>query len=191
MPPPGAKPFRSLKGQLLLDGGGLQGSYFHRTVLLICRHNAEGAFGLVLNRPSAKSLGEALAGKIPDALHNEILHQGGPVQPEALSFLHSDQLLLTANVIDKVSVGHDLEELCEMGRSWSPNQRLRVFAGYAGWAPGQLDDELRRKAWLVHPASIDLIFEQPTENLWKRVLRQRGGWEERLLADAPDDLSAN
>ena len=180
----------SFKGQLLLDGGSLAGSFFHRSVVLICQHSAEGAFGLIINRRTDKQVGEALTADLPAKLKDEPLYIGGPVQPSGLCFLHSDALLLNANVISNVSVGQSLDELVELGGSFSPTQRLRIFAGYAGWSPGQLDDELNRGAWVTHPATAELVFHETPGELWRFILRQRG-WEQRLLADGPDDISWN
>lgn len=191
MPKAKNKPFQSLKGLLLLDGGGLGGSYFNRTVVLMCEHNQEGALGLILNRPSENRLEDVLTAELPPKLRGEILFGGGPVQPAALSYLHNDPGMLTGNVMPQLSIGHDLDELVSIGESWSPALQLRVFAGYAGWAPGQLDDEMRRDAWLINPADIDLIFRSPPEELWKLILRKRPKWEERILADAPEDISFN
>jgi putative transcriptional regulator len=185
------KGHKSLKGQLLLDGGKLFGSYFHRSVVLICEHDPDGAFGLILNRPSDNKLRDVLPGDLPESLKDERLFGGGPVQPAAMSYLHHDAFIPSANVITNLTVGHDLEELIEIGKSWSPAKQLRVFAGYAGWSPGQLDDEIKRQAWLQHPASIDLVFFTSPDTLWRHILRQRESWQERLLADAPEDISSN
>jgi putative transcriptional regulator len=185
------KRLQSLKGSLLLDGGKLTGSWFHRTVVLICRHDATGAFGLVLNRPEDRRLGEVLGAELPESLEGENVFNGGPVQPTALSFLHLDPAMLLPNVIDHVRVAHDLNELDEVGRGWMPNQRLRVFAGYAGWSPGQLEREMRQEAWLTHPATSDLLFHVPPDGLWRAILKSRPQWEERILADAPEDLGWN
>src|SRR5207245_1985024 len=88
-----------LKGQLLLDSGLLNGSFFQRTVVLVCQHDAEGAFGLVLNRSSGNKLGEMLVAEVPDQLKEEPLYLGGPVQLSALSFLHADDFLPEASVM--------------------------------------------------------------------------------------------
>jgi putative transcriptional regulator len=181
----------SLKGQLLLDGGKLSRSYFHRTVVLICEHNAEGAFGLVLNRPSEAKLADTLGRELPETIRADALFGGGPVQPAALSYLHADAFLLGPNVLPNLTLGHDLEALIEIGQGWSPTKQLRVFAGYAGWSPGQLDEEMRREAWLVQPATTELVFHTPPEDLWRHILRVRNRWPERLLADAPEDFAAN
>ena len=185
-----ASEFKSLKGRLLLDGGKLRGSFFHRTVVLICQHDAEGAFGLVLNRAAGKKVGDAIVADVPESLKEQPLYLGGPVQPSLLSYLHTDQLLLNANVMPNLNLGHSLEGLVEIGESFSATQNVRVFAGYAGWSPGQLDDEMKREAWLIHPASMDLVFHEKPEELWQLILRKMG-WKYRLLAEAPEDLSWN
>ncbi len=179
-----------LQGQLLLDGGNLRGSFFHRTVVLICRHDAEGAFGLVLNRASDNKVGEMLVADLPEALKEQPLFLGGPVQPGALSFLRSEDYLPEANVMPSLHLSHSLDDLIEMGESYSAARKVRLFAGYAGWSPGQLEDEMRRRAWLTHPASLELVFSEAPEHLWRLILRQKGA-AYRLLAEAPEDYSLN
>jgi putative transcriptional regulator len=180
-----------LKGQLLLDSGELGGSFFQRTVLLICQHDAEGAFGLVLNRTSGSKAGEMIIADLPDVLKEQQLFVGGPVQPTALSFLHSDSFIPDATVLPNLSMGHSLDSLVEIGESFSPTKKVKLFAGYAGWSSGQLENEMKRKAWLTHPASLELIFDTPPEKLWQIVLRTKGGWQNRILSQSPDDLSWN
>ncbi len=179
-----------LKGQLLLDSGQLRGSFFQRTVVLICQHDAEGAFGLVLNRTTGNQAGEMIVADLPETLKGCPLFLGGPVQPSALSFLHTDSFIPDANVMANLSLGHSLDTLVELGESFSPTRKVKLFAGYAGWSPGQLEDELKRHAWLTHPASLDLVFDTTPEELWQKVLRQKGG-KYRLLAQMPEDLSLN
>lgn len=184
------KEIESLQGTLLLDGGKLRGSFFHRTVVLICQHDAEGAFGLVLNRATDNSVGEMIPDGLPETLEGLPLFLGGPVQPAALSYLHSDTFLSEANVLPDLNLGHSLEGLAEVGSSFSTTRKVRVFAGYAGWSAGQLDDEMRRESWLTHPASIEMVFASEPEHLWREILAAKG-WQYRLLADSPDDLSHN
>ena len=181
---------KSLKGQLLLDGGKLRGSFFHRTVVLICQHDAEGAFGLVLNRPTNSTVGEMIVADLADRLKTQTLYLGGPVQPAAMSYLHADTYLPQANVIPNLSLGHALDDLTELAASFSPTQQVRIFAGYAGWSPGQLDDEMKRDTWMTHPGSLDLVFHPRPEEVWKMILRDKG-FKYRLVAEAPDDLSSN
>ena len=181
---------KQLKGQLLLDGGQLSGSFFQRTVVLVCQHDSEGAFGLVLNRSSGNKLGDMVIADLPEQLKDEPLFLGGPVQLSALSFLHSDDFLPEASVMPNLDLGHSLDTLVEIGESFSTTKKVRTFAGYAGWSPGQLEDEMKRDAWLTHPASLELIFNTKPEQLWKLLLRQKGP-KYRLVADMPEDASLN
>ena len=179
------------KGQLLLDSGQLSGSFFQRTVVLICQHDAEGAFGLVLNRATGSKVGEMIVADLPEVLKESPLYFGGPVQPTALSFLHTDNFIPDANVLPNLNMDHSLDALVDIGESFSAEKKVRLFAGYAGWSGGQLEDEMKRKAWLAHPASLELVFNTPTEQLWQTVLRRKGGWRNKLRAQMPEDLSWN
>src|SRR5271157_367383 len=148
-----------LRGQLLLDSGQLGGSFFQRTVVLICQHNVEGAFGLVLNRSLGKTVGEMIVADLPHPLKESPLYLGGPVQPAALSYLHTDHFIPDADVLPNLALGHSLDDLLEVGESFSTQKKVKLFAGYAGWSAGQLEDEIRRKAWLMFPASLELVFD--------------------------------
>ena len=179
-----------LKGQLLLDSGQLRGSFFQRTVVLICQHDAEGAFGLVLNRTSGNKVGELLVADLPEIIKESPLFLGGPVQPGALSFLHTDSFIPDANVLPNLNLAHSVDALVEIGGSFSPTRKIKMFAGYAGWSPGQLEDEMKRKSWLVHPASLELVFDTDPDQLWRAVLTRKG-WKYKLMADMPEDVSLN
>ncbi|MBU6409124.1 MAG: YqgE/AlgH family protein [Verrucomicrobia bacterium] len=180
-----------LKGRLLLDSGKLTGSFFQHTVILVCQHNSEGAFGLVLNREIGKTVGEMIVADLPDALKEAPLFLGGPVQPAALSFLHTDAFLPDAEVMPNLALGHSLDELVDVGESFSPAKKVRMFAGYAGWSPGQLEEEIKHKSWLSFPASLELVFDVPPRQLWRKILSGKGGWKNKLLAEMPEDLSLN
>src|ERR1035437_2448769 len=179
-----------LQGQLLLDSGGLRGSFFQHTVVLICQHDAEGAFGLVLNRTSGNKVGETLVADLPDVLKESPLYLGGPVEPTALSFLHADNFIPDANVMPNLSLGHSLDDLTDIGESFSPTRKIKMFAGYTGWSPGQLEDEMKRKAWITHPASLELLFDTSPDKLWQIILNQKG-WKYKILGQTPEDLSWN
>jgi len=185
-----SEPEKFLKGQLLLDSGELRGSFFQRSVVLICQHDAEGAFGLMLNRGAGSNVGEMIVADLPEPLKACPLYLGGPVQPSALSFLHTDAFVPDANVIPNLSLGHSLDGLLEIGESFSPTRKIKMFAGYAGWSSGQLEEEMKRKSWLTHPASLDLVFDTDPTQLWQSILRQKG-WKYKLLAQTPEDLSLN
>jgi putative transcriptional regulator len=180
----------SLKGKLILDDGRLKGSFFHRTVILICQHDEEGAFGLVLNRDTGNKVGDAIAAELSDGLRDQHLFLGGPVQPQAMTFLHSDSFTTDANVMPNLRMDQSLEALQEAAESYSPARQLKIFAGYAGWSPGQLDSEMKRNTWLIHPATLEHVFHPDPDQLWKVILEEKG-WRYRLMADGPEDLSWN
>lgn len=179
-----------LRGQLLLDSGQLRGSFFQRTVVLICQHDAEGAFGLVLNRATGTNAGDMIVADLPETLKACPLYLGGPVQPSALSFLHSDAFIPDANILPNLSLGHSLDNLIEIGESFSSTRKVKMFAGYAGWSPGQLEKEMERKAWVTHPASLELVFDSNPDQLWQHILHSKG-WQYRILSQMPEDLSRN
>lgn len=192
-----AKSHKSLKGQLLLDGGQLAGSWFHRSVVLVCEHNAQGAFGLVLTKLSDSRVEDVLEGDLGSVVGGQVLCGGGPVQPAALTFLHTVEAASAvvpptqSVVLPGLWVGHQLEDLAELSRTGPKPGSVRVFAGYAGWSPGQLDAEMKRKAWLTEPATMELIFTVPPEELWRYILKRRTRWQDRLLADSPEDPACN
>lgn len=172
----------SLTGKLLIASPQM-GDWFQRAVVLVVEHAEEGAFGLVLNRPSDATVGEAAPGlgELIGAEH--LMHVGGPVAPDAITAIgeHLDpaaSVKLVAGAAGMV----DLDDPPELGR-------LRVFAGYAGWSQGQLDAEVGSEAWIVEDARPEDLFEDQ-EELWSRVLRRKGG-EFALLAQMPADPSLN
>jgi len=184
---------QSLQGQLILDGGKLVGSPFQHAVVLICDHDPKGAFGLVLNRVSEHAVGESLPEHLPETVKELPLYFGGPVHPPMLSCLvHEPAVteMTAAHVLPGLRLAHDLDELLEPNGEFTPFTQLKFFAGYAGWSPGQLDNEMKDDAWLTHRASIDLVFHSGPENLWKMILRKKGP-AYRLLAESPEDVSSN
>jgi putative transcriptional regulator len=179
----------SLKGRLLLATPALFDPNFRRTVVLVGEHGEEGAMGLVLNRPADVTVGEAvppLAAVVGDEAR---VHVGGPVQPEAVLVLaefedpETAATLVVGNVGFASSAG-DLELLAGTIR------RGRVFAGYSGWGPGQLEAELEEESWLVEPAEGVDLFPEPGDDLFGSVLRRKGGTY-RVLALMPEDPSTN
>ncbi|HET8976389.1 MAG TPA: YqgE/AlgH family protein [Solirubrobacterales bacterium] len=171
----------SLSGQLLIASPSMS-DQFRRAVVLMIEHNEEGAFGLVLNQPSDSTVGE-VAGDLGELIGSEhVVHVGGPVQPNAVTAIgeHSEPEAATKQVLGAVGMV-DLDDPPEL-------HRVRVFAGYAGWGPGQLDAELEAEAWIVEPARPDDVFAEG--DLWADVLERMGG-EYALLARMPLDPSLN
>jgi putative transcriptional regulator len=162
---------------------------FARTVVLVCEHSEDGALGLVLNRDGELLVAES-APELAVLLDDEaVIAEGGPVQPDALLVLaeFDDASHAAIPVIGAVGLmgdGSDLDDLVAV------TKRARVFAGYAGWGPGQLDAELARDDWFVAPAGIDDIFDPDADELWQRVLSRKGG-HFAVVARMPIDPSVN
>lgn len=162
----------SLKGQLLIAAPQLA-DYFRRSVVLVLEHNEDGAMGVVLNRPTETPVAEAVPDLADLAGEDSLVHAGGPVNP--------DTVIALGDVDGKPELlGPDDTEL--------EPRRLRVFAGYAGWAPGQLDGELEEEAWITEPADPDDPFAEG--DLWPEVLQRKGGGY-ALLATMPPDPRLN
>ena len=179
----------SLKGRLLVATPALFDPNFRRTVVLVGEHGEEGAMGLVLNRPSEVTVGEAVPPLAVVADPDSRVHVGGPVQPEAVLVLAeftdpSAAATIVVGDIGFASSEGDLESVGEAVR------RARVFAGYSGWGPGQLEAELEEESWLVEPAEGVDLFPEPGDDLFSSVLRRKGGTY-RVLALMPEDPSAN
>jgi len=178
----------TLQGQLLIASPGLLDPNFRRTVVLVTEHNEEGAAGLVLNRPSPTEVAEVVPQLEPLVEDGEQVWVGGPVQPNAVlvlgEFLDPDD----AAVPLFGSLG--FPSLDEPDEVVPVTTRRRVFAGYAGWGSGQLEDELAREDWIVEPALPDDAFTEAPDELWRDVLRRKGGIYE-LVSRMPEDPSVN
>jgi putative transcriptional regulator len=179
----------SLAGQLLLASPSLRDPNFARTVVLIGVHSEDGAMGIVLNRPSAATVGQAVP-QLEHALSElEPVYVGGPVQPESIVFLAEflDPTLAGLLVLGRIGFpapDASIEDLTEA------TERRRVFAGYAGWGEGQLDAELEQGDWIAQAARPEDVFTQAPQELWSRVLTRMGG-SYALLARMPPDPSVN
>ncbi len=167
----------SLAPSLLLSMPQLLDPNFARSVVLLCEHAKEGAFGLIVNRPSDVSAAEAVHLEPPVQDPNDLpLLIGGPVEPQR-------GWILTASAPDDVEskgVGAGLHLsaspllLRRVLTARPLPRRTHVLAGYAGWGPGQLDEELADSAWLIMPVELDLIFEIPPAAAWEMAIRRLG-----------------
>ena len=191
----------NLVGRLLVATSLIADPNFRKAVVLVIEHGDDGALGLVLNRPATLPVEEAapvLAGLVePGAA----LHLGGPVSPRSALVLveatAAAEAGLASTVIPPVADGacgpvgvlpvDNAEEVAAAGGSVA---RARVYAGYAGWGPGQLEGELATAAWLVEPASAADVFTEEPADLWASTLRRKGG-NFKVLALMPWDPSDN
>lgn len=179
----------SLAGQLLLASPSLLDPNFSRTVVLVGVHSEEGAIGVVLNRPSTVTVGEALP-QLQDAVDDrEPVYVGGPVQSNSIvvlaEFLDPDPAgLLVLGRIGFPAPDASVEQIAQT------TARRRVFAGHAGWGGGQLDSELDSGDWITDAAQPQDVFTDAPAELWSIVLTRKGG-SYALLARMPQDPSVN
>jgi putative transcriptional regulator len=179
----------SVRGQLLIAGPPLLDPNFWRTVVLVVEHNEEGALGLVLNRPSETTVGDAVSELAELVDPDEALFIGGPVQPSSVIVVAQfedpdDAALIAFDDIGVLGTGPSVDELTVGVRT------ARAYVGHAGWGPGQLDSELERGDWIVEPARETDVFSAVPRELWSDVLTRKGG-SYALVARMPPDPSLN
>ncbi len=180
----------SLRGKLILDSGKLAGSYFDRSVILVCRQDETGSFGVVLNRPLGRSLKSASDFPMNDAMKGTPIYTGGPVQQEMLSVLYETHESLENDILPFLQLGHSLQELSDRFDSNQPPRRVRAYSGYAGWTSGQLEEEMRQDCWISLAPTLSAVFCDHPETLWGRMLKKKGGIYQ-LIAEFPSDPSIN
>jgi len=176
----------SLEGSLILADPSLRESTFHRSVLLLTNHSPhEGAHGYILNRPTHRTVGDLIQSSSFKALYEIPVFMGGPVNTEQMTFSslswNKDQETLDFEI--HLSATEATQRLLE-------GFCVRAFIGYAGWSEGQLESELKQRAWIPHRAEACIAHSDCLEDLWGDILRRMSPWH-RLLADAPDDPGLN
>ncbi len=171
--------FEGLTNQFLIAMPSLGDPNFERTVTLICQHDANGALGVVINRPTQLTLGDVfLQLDLPAdnvAEPESPIFNGGPVHTERGLVLHSNSGNWDSSlkVSDELSLTTSRDILEAMANNKGPKQSLMVL-GYAGWGEGQLESEIRQNSWLSGPADNDIIFKTPTEDRWTKAAEQLG-----------------
>ncbi|TVP50237.1 MAG: YqgE/AlgH family protein [Mongoliibacter sp.] len=187
----GKKKNKPESGNLLISEPFLQDENFVRSVVLICEHNENGSFGLVLNKLSILKLNEL----IEDVSITECeVYVGGPVEQNTLHFIYFGEKQ-TENSIELAKGlwwGGNFEEILEkISLGILKRDLIRFFIGYSGWAIGQLDAEIEEKTWIISD-NIDSenIFTASPEELWKIILKSMGG-EYQMMANYPIDPRLN
>ena len=181
----GSDPY--ISGQLLIAMPGMRDERFFKTVIYMCAHTEEGAMGLVLNQVmdslSFPDLLEQLGIDEGNAGESVPIHFGGPVEAGRGFVLHSAEYQqdATLEVDDGVALTATVDILKAIARGYGPRQSLLAL-GYAGWGPGQLDDEIRANGWLQVPADHELIFGGDQETKWERSIAKIG-IDPRMLSD--------
>jgi putative transcriptional regulator len=175
-----------LQGQLLLADPSLRDGIFNRSVILLAEHGADvGAFGLILNNPTGKTVGDFLTGEDFSSLQHLPVHIGGPVAPDQLTFASfwwskKQGLRWAVRLSVKAAATH----------AHRPGRIVRAFIGYSGWTAGQLENELRRSSWITARPQPDLLGQVHDPQLWSELLRHLSPLH-RILAEAPDDPMLN
>ncbi|MDQ6625668.1 MAG: YqgE/AlgH family protein [Verrucomicrobiota bacterium] len=173
-------------GSLLIAHPNMLDPNFRRSVLFISSHDpSEGAMGVILNRPLDKHVADLVGETPPDGLAEVPVFLGGPVGKNQLMFatfewIDGNGLKLNHNV--------DVDEAHE--RAGEDPASIRAFVGYAGWSAGQLEAEMKQKAWILQRPSRAALAPDQLPKLWFEIMRGLGPWY-KLLAAAPDDPSLN
>lgn len=162
---------------------------FERSVVLVCEHSPSGTFGLVLNHPADIHLSDVI-----DDVHPDLpLFIGGPVQQNTLHFIHRRPDLIDGSiqVVDGLYWSGDFEQVKRAVNVGTLTERdARFFIGYSGWNGGQLAGELSQKSWIVSRTTADFLFDTPTKEFWRGVLKRMGG-AYKSMAHYPIDPRLN
>lgn len=177
-------------GVLLIAQPFLADSVFTRSVILLCEHSDEGSLGFVLNKPTDLNLEDLL----PDIHAPElIVKQGGPVQLDTLHLLHRMEAALGGTKVNEgVFWGGSFEILQELihNKTLDNPDNIRLFLGYSGWSPGQLEGELKEGSWLITDPTPDLLFDTHPDKLWEKAIYDLGN-DYRYLLNLPKDPQLN
>lgn len=169
-----AEPIELAKGLFLIAEPALRDPNFRETVILITHHDATGTMGVIINRPTATPLSHLLPDRSDLEGRTETLYLGGPVERNILVLLvrmrsapeHAHR------VFGNVYLTQSIDVLDDALNSGDPPAGIRLFAGYAGWAPGQLADEIAAGGWRVVPADASVVFDRDADMIWKEMIRR-------------------
>jgi putative transcriptional regulator len=177
--------FMSLKGKLLIAMPSIEGDVFNRSVVYICSHNADGAMGLVINKPASDMIFADLVEKLDVQSKDNLISQdilqmqifkGGPVKKFQGFVLHSSDYFSAGEslkITKTIALTATVDVLRDIAKGEGPKQH-RIALGYAGWSPGQLENEIIRNGWLHCEAGLELMFGQDPSNLYAAALRNLG-----------------
>jgi putative transcriptional regulator len=176
-------------GDLLISEPFLPDPNFERSVILLCSHETVGSLGFIVNKPTELTMDKILEGETM----NDRIYMGGPVQPDTLHFLHTlgDRIQGSQEIASGIHWGGDFEQLRELiHRKRVHSTQYRFILGYSGWGAGQLESELKEKAWIISPHLSNEIFSFEPSQLWRIVLNNMGG-KFRMISNYPTDPRLN
>ncbi len=174
--PKDVRPGASLAGQLLVATPEMSDPRFRQTVILMAQHNQDGALGIVINRPVRElpvaKLLEALGIDSKGSNGNVRIFAGGPVQPEVGLIVHTAEYHRegTVDIDGRVAMTTNSQILRDIGHHRGPRQSIVAF-GYAGWGPGQLENELALGGWFTFPEEPKLVFDFDRDRLWNEAMK--------------------
>lgn len=178
------------KGKLLVSEPFMYDPNFKRSVILLTEHNEDGTIGFILNQQIEMDIQKTLD-DFPEI--DVPVYVGGPVSPDTLHYIHKagDLLEDSVEILPGVFWGGNFETLKILIQNGEVETRdLRLFIGYSGWSPDQLEEELDEESWILTPASEDSIFKIEPEELWGEVLKEMGA-DYGMLANFPEDPHLN
>lgn len=179
------------KGTFLIATPEIESGLFFRSVILLCEHNANGSFGLVINKSLDLELPEEII-NIHNLANRKVgIRAGGPVQTNQMMLLHTSDRLpnQTLKICENVYLGGDLQFLQDSITDANGPDILLCF-GYGGWGAGQLEQEFMDGNWFLFPCTQEYLFHTPADKLWQVLLREMGG-KYASLSLIPEDLSLN
>ena len=185
VPQPAPKP-----GRFLVAGRRMGDPRFARSVILMVRYEDEGALGLIINKPSEITLAKLLPEMAGLKTPNDLVYRGGPVARDGMMFLLRSESMpeQAQHVFADIYVSPSRKLFDKM--VVEDDVRLRSYIGYAGWAAGQLESELRREDWHVVPADPDTVFTERPDTLWKTLIEQTEVLFARVLPRLPPPMHA-
>jgi putative transcriptional regulator len=179
----------SYKGKILISTPDISGDIFSRSVVLIIEHNEHGAFGLILNKKNSQ-----MSNKFKDFFDFKIeVYDGGPVENDKVFFIAKGKKVteVYTEITDEFYLTEDIENIISAVLNKEISiEDVKIFSGYSGWSPLQLDGEIQRKMWTVVEV-YNLDYTLPNDQtLWKSIMQNLGG-EFLLWANSPEDISLN
>ena len=180
------------KGVFLVAAPSLRDPNFRQSVVLLCEHGPEGALGVVVNRPTAMSISEALPQVPIIEGEGHVLYAGGPVQTNQVMLLYRGEQLPenSHHVFDGVCLGGDIGVVERILTGAGTKESFRAYLGYSGWGPGQLESEMKTGSWITLPADPTLVFEKDPARVWGDILLSLGD-AYRPYAEMPFDPTCN
>ncbi|MHA8066019.1 YqgE/AlgH family protein [Aquirufa sp. ROCK2-A2] len=177
-------------GMLLLSEPYLEDASFRRSVILLCEHSNSHSFGIIINHEQDNVFETVMDEKVFD---NIPLFAGGPVDTSILQFLHRRPDLIPGGleIAPNIFWSGDFEKAIEsVVNETITFSDIKFFIGYSGWGAGQLEREIKSNAWYLEPAKSEYVFDEPCDQLWRKILMDKGG-NYRVLATYPEDPNLN